>query len=61
MDKPTRLSLTVENLRCIFEDWNDKQRLEVIKSLIWTAPDSHSFLAKVQQLAASRRFTETID
>jgi hypothetical protein len=40
---------------------SDSARLEMIKSLIWTAPDMHSFNDKVEKLVSSCRFKETLD
>jgi hypothetical protein len=56
----TKLNLNVESFRFIFEDWTDNQRLEVIKSVIWTAPDVEKFLSKVQNLMASKDFNDNI-
>ncbi len=43
----TKLTTNLEDLRCLWADWSNAQRLEVIKSLIWTAPDQYDFKIKL--------------
>lgn len=57
----TRLTVTLENFRSIFEEWNDNQRMEVIKSLIWTAQDAQGFAQKVAKIIGSDKFQGEID
>ena len=51
----------MENLRGIWSDQPDKTRLEIIKSVIWTSPDNHAFLAKLMKELQSQEFADTID
>lgn len=57
----TKLTITVESFRDLFEYFTDNQRIEVIKSLVWTSPDNERFLAKVTALLTSEKFKRTID
>ena len=57
----TKLTITLENFRSIFEDWNDDQRMEIIKSLIWTANNAKGFARRVQTLLDSKHFIDDID
>ncbi len=57
----TKLTMTIENFRSIFEEWNDNQRMEVIKSLIWTAQDAQGFAQKVAKVIDSDKFQGEID
>ena len=57
----TKLTITLENFRSIFEDWNDDQRMEIIKSLIWTANNAQGFARRVQTLLDSKHFIDDID
>ena len=57
----TKLPITIETFRFLFEDWTDNQRLEVIRSLIWTAPDMTSFHDKVVTELTSKKFSSSLD
>ena len=57
----TKLPITVESFRSLFDDWNEKQRLEVIKALIWTNPDNQGMLELVRKTLNDPKFEETID
>jgi len=57
----TELIITIESFRNIFEDWNDTQRIEVIKSIIWTSPNAQGFAKKVSELVSSDNFQGEID
>lgn len=57
----TRLPIVLESFSSLFDEWTDNQRIEVIKSLIWTAPNAQSFAQKVAKLLNSKRFQEKID
>ena len=57
----TKLIITVEDFRGIFRDWTDNQRIEVIKAIIWTAPNAQGFCMKVAKLVSSDKFQGNID
>ena len=57
----TKISITLENFRSIFDDTPNKVRLEIIKSLIWTSNNSEEMLHMVQNLVVSKKFEITID
>jgi hypothetical protein len=57
----TKIHLTVENLRNMFEDIPNNARLEIIKSLIWTAPNAQTMWQLVCDKIANKKFGETID
>ena len=56
-----RLIYQLETVRSLWSDLPDKQRLEVLKSVIWTAPDMHGFHEKAVSLLTSNRFKQTLD
>lgn len=55
------ISGKMENLSTAWSHLSDKQRLEMISSLIWTAPDMYNFHSKVEKLITSDKFKETLD
>jgi len=57
----TRVPLRIEDLRSIWIGANDAARLEILKSVIWTAPDNQGFYAKALKTLTSGRFIETLD
>ena len=57
----TKLPITVESFRYLFDDWNEKQRIEVIKALIWTNPDNQGMLELVRKTLNNPKFEDTID
>lgn len=57
----TKIIISLEDLRSLWADLNDKKRLEILKSLIWTSPDNHDFYAKAIKLLKSKKFLETLD
>jgi hypothetical protein len=57
----TLLRFRLETFRLLFEDLNDQQRLELIKSLIWTAPSQHTMYDNVRKLINNGDFQSTID
>ena len=57
----TKIVCRLGDLSGLWVNLNDKQRIEIIKSIIWTAPDMHSFRDKVLKTIASEKFEETLD
>lgn len=57
----TLITLRLEDLRSIWSDLEDEDRLEIIKSIIWTAPDNHDFYNQVIDEVTSEQFKETLD
>ena len=57
----TKLPITLGLFAYTFEEWTDNQRLEVIKSLIWTAPCSQIMHEKAKKLLNSEKFELSID
>jgi hypothetical protein len=57
----TKLSIHLGDARGLWADASDKVRLEIIKSVIWTAPDMEEFSRKVLHLLESRSFRESLD
>ena len=63
MDKhlDTKFTFRLGDLSCLWTDFSDKQRIEIIKSIIWTAPDMHTFREKVLKTIGAEKFEETLD
>jgi hypothetical protein len=57
----TKIIITLDNFRSIFEDLSDNARLEVIKSLIWTAPNAYRMWELVKNKIANDEFGSKID
>lgn len=57
----TLIKMRLETFRLLFEELNDNQRVELIKSLIWTAPSQHAMYDRVRKLINSGEFQSTID
>jgi len=57
----TKITITLEDMRSLWHEANDNQRLEMIKSIIWTAPDMHTFYQKVLKELDPKKFEETLD
>ena len=57
----TKIPLTLEEVRCIWADLNDKTRLEVLKSIVWTADNPFEFREKAVKVLTSKEFIENID
>lgn len=57
----TKVPLTIEDIRSLWNNVDDKVRLEIVKSVIWTSPDNHGFYAKVIKILNSEGFLETLD
>lgn len=58
----TKVTITLEKLCGLWEGASvtDKQRLEMIKSVIWTSNNAHSFFQKAKKLVNSKKFKETL-
>ncbi len=57
----TKLTLNMYDIRFLWSDQSDSTRLEIIKSIIYTAPDMHKFAGKVNKLVNSNKFKESLD
>lgn len=57
----TKVPLRLDAVRSIWSDVNDNVRMEILKSVIWTAPDNHGFYEKAMKVLNSDRFRETLD
>ena len=57
----TKISITIEEMRSLWSELPDKQRMEVIKSVIWTAPNSYGFWEKVCKQICNQKFGDKID
>ena len=53
--------MTIEDIRSLFSGLTDDQRLELIKSIVWTAPDMYKFHKKAEKMIKSNEFQETLD
>lgn len=56
-----RLPVDVYGIQDLSYHWNEKQRLEVIKALIYGARDNHSMYAKTIKVLNSDAFKECLD
>lgn len=61
VDDCTKVPMTIEDIRSLFCELNDEQRLELIKSIIWTSTDMFAFHKKVDKMVRSNSFQETLD
>ena len=57
----TKIVVSIEDLRGLWADTSDNARLEILKSLIWTAPNNHEFHKKAIKVITSDSFKETLD
>jgi len=57
----TKITVVLDDMRGLWIQSTDKQRLEIIKSVIWTAPDMQSFYKKVLKELDPSTFEETLD
>jgi hypothetical protein len=57
----TKISIELQDFSVFFRDMSDDVRLEVIKSIIWTAPNMELMWKKVCKVIASEKFGETLD
>lgn len=57
----TKTIIELGDLRNLWSEANDATRLEIIKSVIWTAPDIRKFLEKTLKVLNSEGFQYTID
>lgn len=55
------LNLTLDTVRVLWADLDDKRRMEVLKSVIWTAPDMHAFHAKALKVLAHPNFLNSLN
>jgi len=53
--------MTIEDIRSLFIELTDDQRMELIKSIIWTSEDMFKFHKKVEKMVRSNEFQETLD
>ena len=56
-----KITITLEDMRNLWSEATDKQRLEMIKSIIWTSPDMYSFYQKVLVALDPKKFERTLD
>lgn len=45
-----KLNISIENMKFLWDDLTEKQRIELIKSLIFTAPDTQEFCGKIKNV-----------
>ncbi len=57
----TKLTYTLDGIRGIWSDLPDKQRMEVLKSIIWSASNMHDFYGKAMKVLGSEEFRESLD
>ena len=57
----TNITVTLEEMSGLWAEINDRQRLEIIKSIIWTAHDMHGFYDKILKELDPEKFRETLD
>jgi hypothetical protein len=55
-----QVPMTIECINSLFTELSDDQRIEVIKSVIWTALSPNLFREKVEKTICSDKFRETI-
>ena len=58
---PTLIAFGLETFRMLFTDLDDNQRLELIKSLIWTSIDAHAMHKRVVNAILNPSFEKTLD
>lgn len=56
-----KINIVIENFCSIFGDLNDKQRIEIIKEIIWCAPDAFMFVNKLKKELNGEKFLDTLD
>lgn len=56
-----KIPVRLEDARALWADLPDSKRLEVLKSVIWTATDMHGFYQKARKLINSQAFQDTLD
>ena len=57
----TKITTDIESMRGLWKDATDNQRLEIIKSVIWTAPNMEQFYDKVLKTLDREKFGQTLD
>lgn len=55
------IPITLEDMRSLWANLDDEYRMEIIKSVIWTACDMHEFHEKVCKEIACEKFKDTLD
>ena len=60
-EKDEQITMTIEDVRSLFSEATDDQRLELIKSIVWTSPDMYKFHKKAEKMIKSNEFQETLD
>jgi len=53
--------MTIGDISSLFVELTDDQRLELIKSIIWTSEDMFKFHKKAEKMIRSNDFQETLD
>lgn len=56
-----KIPITLEDMRGLWANLDDKCRMEIIKSVIWTADDMYGFHGKVCKEIACEQFKDTLD
>jgi hypothetical protein len=56
-----KIPVRLDDLRGVWGDATDKQRIEIIKSIIWSAEGRNDFGLEVSALLNSKKFCDTID
>jgi len=57
----TLIKFRLETFRVLFEDLTDNQRMELIKSLIWTSPSMYKLHQRVVDEVCCGSFKNTLD
>jgi hypothetical protein len=57
----TKLPMTLSTFRFNFDEWNDRQKFEVIKCLLWGSDDIAAQALKLQKWVGSRQFLDSTD
>ena len=63
IDKHLDSEITVPliDMRHIWSCAGDRTRLEILKSIIWTAPSNHKFYGRAMKILNSDKFQNTLD
>lgn len=57
----TKITISMRDMSYLWYDLSDNVRMEMVKSIIWTAPDSHTFYGKLMWCLNSEKFQSSID
>ena len=60
-EKDEDIIMTIEDVGSLFSEATDDQRMELIKSIIWTSEDMFKFHKKADEMIRSNEFQETLD